>query len=101
MVSFDLLTKRLPDSSSRYRHHPHAVFTELDGEITLFQSNTCDYLVLNETGSAIWELLKDKPTALEICQSLQSEFEVSASECELSVNEWLKYALEKKVIELA
>ena len=95
------MTKKLPDNVSRYKHHPHVVFTELDSEITLFQSDTCDYLVLNETGSAIWGLLKDKPTALEICQSLQSEFEVSAGECESSVNEWLKFALEKKVIELA
>ena len=45
-------------------------------------------------------VLANYETALEICQSLQSEFEVSTSECESSVNEWLKFALEKKVIEL-
>ena len=85
-------------STSRFKQHHEAVFTELDGEVALFQSNTCDYLVLNETGSAICNALKSQPTLSELCKHLQAEYEVTPDECKTSVEAWLEAALEKKVI---
>ena len=85
-------------SSSRFKHHCQAVCTELDGEVALFQSNTCDYLVLNETGSAIWNALKSQPTLPELCRHLEQEYEVAPDECKASVEAWLEAALDKKVI---
>ena len=84
--------------ASRFKQHHQAVCTELDREVALFQSNTCDYLVLNETGSAIWNALKTQPTLPELCKHLQDEYEVTPDECKLSVEAWLEAALEKKVI---
>ncbi|WP_236069806.1 PqqD family protein [Prochlorococcus marinus] len=85
-------------SSKRFKQHHEAVFTELDGEVALFQSNTCDYLVLNETGSAIWNALKNQPSLPELCKYLQAKYEVTPDECKTSVEAWLEAALEKKVI---
>ena len=85
-------------STSCFKQHSQAVCTELDGEVALFQSNTCDYLVLNETGSAIWNALKSQPTLVELCMHLQSEYEVTPDECKSSIETWLEAALEKKVI---
>ena len=85
-------------STERFKQHFQAVCTELDGEVALFQSNTCDYLVLNKTGSAIWNALKSQPTLSEICKHLQGEYEVTPDECKLSVEAWLEAALKKKVI---
>ncbi len=85
----------------RFKQHHQAVCTELDGEVALFQSNTCDYLVLNETGSAIWKMLKSQPTLSELCKRLQGEYEVPPDECKTSVEAWLEAALEKKVITIA
>lgn len=85
-------------STSRFKQHHQAVCTELDGEVALFQSNTCDYLVLNETGSAIWDALKSQPTLSDLCKYLQGEYEVTPDECKTSVEAWLEAALEKKVI---
>ncbi|GIR24061.1 MAG: hypothetical protein CM15mP38_2440 [Synechococcus sp.] len=51
--------------ASRFKQHHQAICTELDGEVALFQSDTCDYLVLNETGSAIWNALKTQPSLLK------------------------------------
>ena len=84
--------------ASRFKQHHQAVCTELDGEVALFQSNTCDYLVLNETGSAIWNALKTQPTLLELCKHLEEEYEVTPGECKSSIETWLEAALEKKVI---
>ena len=88
----------MTSSTKRFKQHHHAVCTELDGEVALFQSKTCDYLVLNETGSAIWKVLKAQPTLPEICKHLQDEYEVAPDECKLSVEAWLEAALEKNVI---
>ena len=85
-------------STKRFKQHHQAVCTELDGDVALFQSNTCDYLVLNETGSAIWNALKSQPTLVELCKHLQDEYEVTQDECKTSVEAWLEAALEKKVI---
>ena len=84
--------------ASRFKQHHQAVCTELDGEVALFQSNTCDYLVLNETGSAIWNALKIQPTLPELCKHLEEEYEVTSDECKSAIETWLEAALEKKVI---
>ena len=85
-------------STSRFKQHHQAACTELDGEVALFQSNTCEYLVLNETGSAIWNALKSQPTLAELCKHLEQEYEVTPGECKTSVEAWLEAALQKKVI---
>ena len=85
-------------STKRFKQHSQAVCTELDGEVALFQSNSCDYLILNETGSAIWNALKTQPTLPELCKHLEEEYEVTSDECKTSVESWLEAALEKKVI---
>ena len=84
--------------TKRFKQHSQAVCAELDGEVALFQSNTCDYLVLNETGSAIWNALKSQPTLSELCKHLEEEYEVAPDECKSSIETWLEAALEKKVI---
>ena len=84
--------------TKRFKQHRQAVCTELDGDVALFQSNTCDYLVLNETGTAIWNALKTQPTLPELCKDLQDEYEVTPDECKSAIEAWLEAALEKKVI---
>ena len=84
--------------TKRFKQHRQAVCTELDGDVALFQSNTCDYLVLNETGSAIWNALKTQPTLAELCKHLEGEYEVASDECKSAIETWLEAALEKKVI---
>ena len=85
-------------SSKHFKQHSQAVCTELDGEVALFQSDTCDYLVLNETGSAIWNALESRPTLAEICRQLHQEYEVTEDECAVSVKTWLDDAISKQVV---
>jgi len=88
------------DALSRFKQHHNAVYTELDGEVTLFQSDTCDYLVLNNTGSVIWRALGSRPTFDELCMQLQQEYDVTPEECSASTQAWLEDALQKKVVVL-
>jgi len=88
------------DALSRFKQHHNAVYTELDGEVTLFQSDTCDYLVLNNTGSVIWRALGSRPTFDELCMQLQQEYDVTPEECSASTQVLLEDALQKKVVVL-
>jgi len=88
------------DALSRFKQHHNAVYTELDGEVTLFQSDTCDYLVLNNTGSVIWRALGSRPTFDELCMQLQQEYDVAPEDCSASTQAWLEVALQRKVVVL-
>ena len=85
-------------NAKRFKQHPQAVVTELDGEVALFQSSTCDYLVLNDSGSAIWHALTSQPTLAELCASLQAEYNVSPDDCLADVEAWLRTGIEKQVV---
>ena len=86
------------DALTRFKQHHKAVCSELDGEVALFQSDTCDYLVLNNTGSVIWRALGSRPTFDELCMQLQQEYDVTPEECSVSTQAWLEVALQKKVV---
>ena len=85
-------------TTALFKQHPQAVFTELDGEIAIFQSSSCEYLVLNESGSAIWNALAAQPSIAELCEILLSDFDVSPEQCHSDVKAWLAIALEKQVV---
>ena len=85
-------------STKRFKQHPAVVFSELDDQITLFQSKTCDYLVLNETGSAIWQALQSTQTLNQICDLLCAEFNVERSICIQETANWLEQAINKNII---
>ena len=74
------------------------MFTELDGEIALFQSSICKYLVLNESGSAIWNALAAQPSIAELCKILLRDFDVSLEQCLGDARAWPAIALGKQVV---
>ena len=84
--------------TKRFKQHPQAVVTDLDGDVALFQTSTCDYLVLNESGSAIWHALTSQPSLAELCANLQEEYSVSPDDCLADVQAWLEIGIEKQVV---
>ena len=85
-------------TTALFKQHPQAVFTELEGEIALFQSRSCEYLVLNESGSAIWNALAAKPSISELCEILLRDFDVSPEQCLGDARAWPAIALGKQVV---
>ena len=84
--------------AKRFKQHPQAICTELDGEVALFQSSTFDYMVLNDSGSTIWNALTTQPTLAELCAGLQEEYSVSPDDCLADVEAWLEIGVEKQVV---
>ena len=92
--------KSIQDSSSTsvYRRAPKAIFTDLDGETALFQTDTCEYLVLNTTGSAIWELIGTPAKLQDICKQLVEDYDVDYQTCVKETSDWLQNAVEREVV---
>jgi hypothetical protein len=84
--------------AKQFKQHPQAICTELDGEVALFQSSSCEYLVLNDSGSSIWKALTTQPTLAELCAGLQEEYNVSPDDCLADVEAWLKIGVEKQLV---
>ena len=49
---------------------------------------------LNETASRIWELIDGQRSLAEICQQMESEFEIDSSQAESDLNELVQSLLE-------
>lgn len=88
------------DLNPCFKRNPEAVFSELDGEIALFQSKTSDYLILNDEGSAIWDALSQPKSLDEICTRLVSMYSVETDQCRHDVQAWLNQACAKHVVVL-
>ena len=61
--------------------NPEVFAAELDGEICLFEPMKAEYLNLNDTGSAIWNLLEEPADLEELLSALQSRYAVDAGTC--------------------
>jgi hypothetical protein len=85
-------------SSTHFKQHPQAVFIELDAEVAIFQSSSCEYLVLNESGSAIWNALAARPSLADLCMLILRDFDVSPQQCIADAEDWLAVALEKQIV---
>ena len=71
---------------------------ELDGEICLFDPVKAEYLNLNSTGSAIWNLL-EQPTKLEqLFTALQTRYNVDTEICRQETETFIYEALKSGII---
>ncbi|HGY5533282.1 MAG TPA: PqqD family protein [Prochlorococcus sp.] len=55
--------------------------TDLDGQVALFQAETYNYLLLNDTCSAIWGLFNSPRSLEEVCKQLAGDHEISLNIC--------------------
>lgn len=79
--------------------NPKVCAAELDGEICLFEPVNAEYLNLNATGSAIWNLL-EKPITLELLlKELQNLFVVDATTCRLETEAFIIEALKRGMLQ--
>lgn len=86
--------------SARYKRSHQAVASTLDDSVCLFNLQTCEYLALNETGSAIWECLEKPLTLRDLASSLAAIYEIGENECTAEIAIWLQSAIEHGVIDV-
>ena len=63
--------------------------TDLSGEKVMIDFDSGKYFMIKGSGNDIWDLIQDEISVDEIIKKLLSEYDVSESECETSVEEFL------------
>jgi len=68
----------MSSTASRFRVNPDAVTTRMDvNEMVLVHLKTDRILILNRTGSRVWDLLVEGKSLAEIRRCILEEFDVS------------------------
>ena len=71
-----------------------AVFTELDDQVVMLDTEGGKYYELDPVGSRIWVLLEGEPSIAELRDALAAEFEVDAETCLNDLAEFLENLIE-------
>jgi hypothetical protein len=79
--------------------NPEVCAAELDGEICLFEPVKAEYLNLNATGSAIWNLLEQPTEVEQLLTALQSRYAVDASTCRQDTETFIGEALKRGMLQ--
>lgn len=92
------------DPSTRVTLSPSAFATPIDNETMVMDIEQGRYLVLNDIGSAIWELIAGSPdgiTVSAIIAGLEERFEAPAGTIASDVSTFLAGLDERRLIETA
>ena len=73
---------------------------QVDGEVVMLSPDMQDYLGMNETGSAIWEIIKEKTMVSKVVAILQSKYDVEKEKCENEVLNFLNKLSDNKLIKI-
>ena len=79
--------------------NPEVCAAELDGEICLFEPVKAEYLNLNKTGSAIWNLLEQPAEVDQLLTALQSRYDVDPDTCRQDTEVFISEALKRGMLQ--
>ena len=79
--------------------NPEVCAAELDGEICLFEPVKAEYLNLNNTGSAIWNLLEEPTTMELLLTELQNCYVVDCSTCRQETEAFVREAIKRGMLQ--
>ena len=74
----------------KYKLSKETAYSELDGEICLFNASSSEYLSINKVGTYIWNLLKEEISKDEIIDKLLIKFDVTEEVCKKEADQFLK-----------
>ena len=87
---------------TRYkRNEGNFLISQLGQELVLMDTKTGDYLGINAVGTQIWNLLIDSKSVLELVTDLINRFEVTESQCQAEVENFLSELEKRKMVSLA
>jgi hypothetical protein len=78
--------------------NPVICAVELDGDMCLFHPDTAQYLTLNATGSAIWNLLEEPMNREQLLSYLLQRYAIERADCHLDTEAFLAEAIECNIL---
>ena len=79
--------------------NPEVCAAELDGEICLFEPEKAEYLNLNATGSAIWNMLEEPAEVEQLLAALHNRYSVDADTCRQETEAFISEALKRGMLQ--
>ncbi|PRS39182.1 PqqD family protein [Bacillus sp. RJGP41] len=72
----------------------------MDGEKVMLSVQKGKYYNLGKLGGEIWDLMKEPVTIQELVTTLQSQYDVSQTECEKQVTDFINQLLEQGLVKI-
>ena len=76
------------------------ISSEIDGETVMMDSSFSSYFGLKEVGTCIWQLLEERHSVHEICETLTNKYDVSHEQCLEDILPFLEELHRQKMIEI-
>nr|WP_242489060.1 lasso peptide biosynthesis PqqD family chaperone [Peribacillus sp. TH14] len=76
------------------------IVSDMDGEKVMLSVHKGKYYNLGELGGEIWELMKEPITIHDLVTTLQSQYDVTQTECEEQVTAFLSQLLEQDLVNI-
>ena len=86
------------DRSSLIHMKRQLKVTDLSGEKVMIDFETGKYFLIKGVGNDIWDMIQSDITVGDIISKLMEEYDVSESECESSVMDFLNKLVEFQII---
>lgn len=77
------------------------IYSRIDDEIVLLNTESGKYFKIDEIGSRLWGIIETPIVVKDLCKQLVSEYEVSIPQCERDVTPFLQGMLEEGLLQLA
>jgi len=82
----------------KYIRNDDIFSTIIDGEAIMMSINNGHYYGVTEIAGDIWEWLKTPHSCQELCQHLQTEYEIDQENCEDDVGSFMYQLLQNNLI---
>ena len=76
------------------------VSSDLAGETVLLSMKTAHYYGLADVGARIWSLVREPVSVAAICDTIASEYDVSADRCQADVVRFLQELAQHGLVEV-
>jgi len=71
---------------------------EFDGETVMMDENLENYFGLDEIGTRVWQILKEKHSLTELCQKLTKEYEVEPEQCLADITPFIEQLIKDNML---
>jgi len=89
----------MTDDAPRYQAHPTAAFQEANAEVFVVTEDNRLHNLRDDVAVQIWQKLEEEPiTTADLVRTITTEFQVEPATAQADIEDFLREALEKKLI---
>jgi len=74
---------------------------EFDGETVMMDENLANYFGLDQIGTRIWQILKEKHSLTELCEKLVNEYDVTLEQCLIDTAPFIEQLIKDNMLLIA